>query len=223
VATNFTTLFFSAAFFSYFFMLTLFEQEILGWSPLKGGLSYLPFGITIGLGIGIGTALMPKFGVKALLAFGFFGCAVGIFLMSRISVDTTYWSGIVPAMVILGFSSGVCFPTIGNASLHEVTGQDSSLASGVQSAMQQVGGAIGLACLVTLGLRHAAGQMHHGVSQAVASTHGFTLAYRVAFVLLLIGGVLVLALFEKVIATPRNPEAEVAAAEAPVEPVGATA
>ena len=60
VATNFTTLFFSSAFFSYFFLLTLFEQHILGYSPLKGGLSYLPFGITIGMGIGVGTALMPK-------------------------------------------------------------------------------------------------------------------------------------------------------------------
>ena len=50
VVTNFTTLFFSSAFFSYFFLLTLFEQQILGYSPLKGGLSYLPFGLSIGAG-----------------------------------------------------------------------------------------------------------------------------------------------------------------------------
>ena len=70
VVTNFVTLFFSSSFFSYFFLLTLFEQQILGWSPLKGGLSYLPFGLTIGAGIGIGTALMPRLGVKPLLAAG---------------------------------------------------------------------------------------------------------------------------------------------------------
>jgi EmrB/QacA subfamily drug resistance transporter len=214
VATNVTTLFFSSAFFSYFFMLTLFEQHILGWSPLRGGLSYLPFGISIGAGIGLGTALMPKLGVKVLLAFGFFGCAVGILLTSMIDIHTTYWSGIVPGMVALGFSSGVCFPTIGNASLHEVTGQDSSLASGVQSAVQQIGGAIGLSVLVTLGLRHAAGQIRHGTSPAVANTHGFVLAFHIALAMLLVGGVLVLVMFERVISTPRTPESELEAGPA---------
>ncbi|HVS69574.1 MAG TPA: MFS transporter, partial [Mycobacteriales bacterium] len=152
VATNIVTLFFTSAFFSYFFMLTLFEQQVLHWHAVKGGLSYLPFGICIGMGIGIGTALMPKLGVKALLTAGFWLCAVGMYFTSTIAITSHYWSGIVPGMVILGLGSGICFPTMGNAALHEVTGQDSSLASGVQSAMQQVGGAIGLSCLVTIGL-----------------------------------------------------------------------
>jgi EmrB/QacA subfamily drug resistance transporter len=219
VVTNFVTLFFSSSFFSYFFLLTLFEQQILGWSPLRGGLSYLPFGITIGAGIGIGTGLMPKVGVKPLLTAGFFGCAVGLWLTSGLDVQSTYWSGVVPGMVVLGFFSGVSFPAIGNASLHEVTGQDSSLASGVQNAMQNVGGAIGLACLVTFALRHAANQMADGVAPAIASTHGYVLAWRIGAVLCAIGGVLVLALLEHVVATPRNVEAEALAAGA--EPVPA--
>jgi EmrB/QacA subfamily drug resistance transporter len=215
VATNLVTLFFSSAFFSYFFLLTLFEQQVLHYSPIRSGLSYLPFGITIGAGIGIGTGLMPKLGVKRLLATGFVLCAVGMFLTSGIDVHSGYWSGIVPGMVALGLGSGLTFPAIGNASLHGVTGQDSSLASGVQNAMQQVGGAIGLSCLVTLALRHAASQRLHGISQAVASTHGFALAYHVAVGLLAAGAVFVIVFFESnVLATPRNPEAEVADAEA---------
>jgi EmrB/QacA subfamily drug resistance transporter len=219
VVTNFVTLFFSSSFFSYFFLLTLFEQQILGWSPMKGGLSYLPFGITIGAGIGIGTALMPKVGVKPLLSAGFFGCAVGLWLTSLLDVTSTYWSGVVPGMVVLGLFSGLSFPAIGNASLHEVTGQDSSLASGVQNAMQNIGGAIGLSCLVTFALRHAAGQIADGVSPGLASTHGYALAWRIGAVLCAIGGVLVLSLLEHVVATPRNAEAELLAAEA--EPVPA--
>ncbi len=218
VATNLVTLFFSSAFFSYFFMLTLFEQQALHWSPVRGGVSYLPFGITIGMGIGIGTALMPKLGVKPLLTMGFFLCALGMFFTSRLAITSHYWSGIVPGMMILGFGSGISFPTIGNAALHEVTGQDSSLASGVQSAMQQIGGAIGLSCLVTLAIRHAEGQLRHGVIPPVAFTHGFVLAYHVSVVLLAIGAVAVLALFEDVLATPRNPEAEIAAAAAAMAP-----
>jgi EmrB/QacA subfamily drug resistance transporter len=208
VVTNFTTLFFSASFFSYFFLLTLFEQQVLDYSPLKGGLSYLPFGLAIGAGIGLGTALMPRLGVKPLLAAGFFICAVGMWLTSGIDVHSTYVGGVLPGMIVLGFGSGLTFPTIGNASLHEVTGQDSSLASGVQSAMQQVGGALGLSCLVTLALRHAEGQIHTGVLAPVAFTHGYVLAYHVGAVLLVIGGVLVLFLLEHVIAEPRNPVAE---------------
>ena len=219
VVTNALTLFFSSSFFSYFFLLTLFEQQILGWSPLKGGLSYLPFGLSIGAGIGLGTALMPRLGVKPLLTGGFFGCAVGLYLTSGITVDASYAGHILPGMIVLGFFSGISFPAMGNAALHEVTGQDSSLASGVQNAMQQVGGAIGLSCLVTLALRHATGQMKHGVLPAVASTHGYVLAWRIGAVLLLIGGVLVLALLERVLATPRNPEAELIAQ--PVTPVPA--
>jgi EmrB/QacA subfamily drug resistance transporter len=216
VVTNFTSLFFSSAFFSYFFMLTLYEQQVLHWSPLRGGVSYLPFGITIGAGIGLGTALMPKLGVKRILAAGFLGGAVGLWLTSEITVNSHYYSGIMPAMAILGFFSGMCFPTIGNASLHQVTGQDSSLASGVQNSMQQIGGALGLALLVTIALRRTSSQVHHGVNALVAQTHGYALAYRVAAILIAIGGVLVLLLLEHVDAIPRQPgvdlEGEVAAA-----------
>jgi EmrB/QacA subfamily drug resistance transporter len=215
VVTNFVTLFFSSSFFTYFFLLTLFEQQVLDWSPLKSGLSYLPFGISIGAGIGIGTALMPKIGVKPLFAAGFFGCAIGLYLSSTISVDATYLGNIVPGMVLLGFFSGVSFPTIGNASLHEVTGQDSSLASGVQAAMQQVGGALGLATLVTIALRHAAGQVRDGVPFPVALVDGYQLSYVIAAALCVAGGILVLLLLEHVVAEPRNPLAAELEAELP--------
>jgi EmrB/QacA subfamily drug resistance transporter len=223
VVTNFVTLFFSSSFFSYFFLLTLFEQQILGWSPIKGGLSDLPFGFSIGAGIGLGTALMPRVGVKPLLAAGFFGCAVGLWLTSGLDVGSSYVGGIMPGMIVLGFFSGISFPAIGNACLHEVTGQDSSLASGVQNAMQQVGGALGLSMLVTIALRHASGQLHDGVSAAVASTSGYALSWRIGAVLLVIGGVLVLALLEHVLAIPRNPEAELIAQPATPVPAPTTA
>jgi len=211
VVTNFTTLFFSSAFFSYFFLMTLFEQHVLGYSPLKGGLGYVPFGLSIGVGIGLGTTMMPRFGVKPIFAGGFFLSALGMFLTSGIHVHSTYVANVMPGMIVLGLGSGLCFPAIGNASLHQVTGQNSSLASGVQNAMQQVGGALGLSVLVTLALRHAAGLIRHGTDAAVAVTHGYVLAFRVGSVLLMVGGVLILALLEQVLATPRTPGAEVEA------------
>jgi EmrB/QacA subfamily drug resistance transporter len=214
MVTNFTTLFFASGFFSYFFLLTLFEQQILHYSAIKSGLSYLPFGVTIGIGIGVGTGVMPRVGVRNLLAFSFLLCAIGLYLTSGIDVTTSYTSGIMPGMMVLGLGSGLSFPTIGNASLHGVTGQDSALASGVQATFQQVGGALGLSVLVTVATRLAASQAGHGISRAVAIVHGYVRAYHVGAVLMLAGGVLVMALMEKnVLATPRNPEAEAVAAE----------
>jgi EmrB/QacA subfamily drug resistance transporter len=208
VVANIAALFYTSAFFTYFFLLTLFQQQVLGYSPLKGGLAYLPFGIAIGAGIGLGTALMPRLGVKPLLSVGFFGAAVGLLLTSGIQVGTAYATGVLPGMILLGLFSGLVMPAAANAALHEVTGQDSSLASGVQNTVQQVGGALGLACLVTLALRHAAGEIRHGVLPDVAATHGYVLSFRIAAALLVVGGVLVLALLEHVTAQPRNPVAE---------------
>ncbi|HEX5265782.1 MAG TPA: MFS transporter [Acidimicrobiales bacterium] len=199
VVTNFVTLFFSASFFSYFFLLTLFEQQVQGYSPLRGGLSYLPFGISISAGIGVSTALMPRLGARAMLGTGFFGCAVGLALASGIAPGSSYGAGILPGMIVLGLFSGVSFPAIGNSALHGVTGEDSSLASGVQSAMQQIGGAVGLACLVTLALRHAAGQVHHGVPAAAAAVHGYVLAFRIGTVLLAAAGVIAFSLLDRVV------------------------
>lgn len=209
VVTNFVTLFFSTAFFSYFFLLTLVEQQNLGWGSIKCGLSYLPFGITIGAGIGIGTALMPKLGVKRLLAAGFFLDAIGMGLSTMIGSGTGYVADILPGMVLLALGSGLSFPAIGNASLHEVTGEDSSLASGIQQAVQQIGGALGLATLASIAVKHAA--HHQGDLPG-----GAVISYWIGAVSLLIGGILVVTLMEHVDAIPRNPLAEIADAE--VEP-----
>jgi EmrB/QacA subfamily drug resistance transporter len=220
VVTNGVTLFFSSAFFSYFFLLTLWEQQIHGWSPLRAGLSYLPFGFSITAGIGLGTVLMPKLGVKPIFTVGFFGCAVGLFLTSMIDTASTYPAHVLPGMIVLGFFSGLTFPAIGNAALHEVTGQDASLASGVQNAFQQIGGALGLSFLVTFGLRHAESAIRHGVAPPVAFTDGYQLAFRIGAVLLAVGGVLVFAFLEHVNPNPRQPEAEIDAQPFAATPSG---
>jgi predicted MFS family arabinose efflux permease len=204
VVTNCATLFSSGAFFCYFFLVTLFEQQVLRYSPLEGGLGYLPFGIAIGLGAGVGTALLPHLGAKRLLGAGFFCCAIGFLLTSGIGVHASYLGNLLPGMLVLGVASGLCFPAISNSSLHDVTGQDSSLASGVQSTMQQVGGALGLAFIVPLGLHHAADLIHGGVLPAVAATDGYVLALRVAAALLTIAGVFVLVCFEQAGALQRD-------------------
>ncbi|MEU9826050.1 MFS transporter [Micromonospora chersina] len=208
LVANLVALFFLAGFISYIFLLTLFEQQVLNFSPLRGGLAYLPFGISMGVGIGLGAGLMPKLGVKPILAAGFFGAALGLFLTSGIDVGASYASHVLPGMIVFGLSSGAVAPAIANAALHKVTGQDASLASGVQQAVQQVGSALGLAFLVTFALRHAADKVAAGASADAAATSGYVLSFRIAAVLMIVAAVLVLILLERVSAQPRNPHME---------------
>src|SRR5438046_1059679 len=100
-----------------------------GGHPDYAGAITGPGGL-IAVVIGRGTALMPRLGVKPLLTAGFLLCAGGLLMTSGIGVHSTYLADIMPGMIVLGFGSGITFPSIGNASLHEVSGQDSSLASG---------------------------------------------------------------------------------------------
>jgi len=209
VTTNAVSVAFNAAFTGYVVLLTWYMQQVLGYSPLKTGLLWLPLGVGMGAGMGLCTGLMPRAGVRAMLAIGFFGTAAGLVTASFIHPGSSYLSAILPGMFVFGFFSGICFPGLPNGALHQLTGQDSGLGSGVQTAMQQVGSALGLSILVTLAIRYASGRIRTGVPPAVAQTGGYLLAFRVGAVILAVAGVLVLILLEHVIAKPRSALAEV--------------
>jgi EmrB/QacA subfamily drug resistance transporter len=198
VTANIVTLCFASVFFTMFYLLTLFLQQVEGYSPLKTGLCYLPFGVGISVGIVASSKLVFRTGVKAILAVGFVLCAAGIALMSTLTVHGSYSTELLPGMVLMALGSGLCFTGFSNASVHQVSAEDASLASGVQNAVQQVGGAIGLAVLATLALRHATTGVHHGVSSGAASASGTVLAFRIGAIVLAVGAVLVAALFERV-------------------------
>jgi EmrB/QacA subfamily drug resistance transporter len=218
VTSNVLSLALFAAFIGYVFLLTLYMQQVLSYSPLKTGLAYLPLGAGIGAGMGLATGLMPRIGVKAVLATGFAGTAAGLLVASFIRVDSSYAAGVMPGLIVFGVFSGMCYPGLINGALHQVTGQDSGLGSGVQTAMQQIGSALGLATLVTLALRYSGHQIHHGVHPAVALTHGYALAFRVGAIVLAAAGLLTLVLLEHVSAKPRTALAEVPAGQAPDAP-----
>jgi MFS family permease len=218
VTSNVLSLALMAAFLGYVFLLTLFMQQVLNYSPLRTGVLYLPLGIAIGAGMGVATGLMPRIGVKAVLSIGFLGSAAGLLIASYIRIDSSYTGGILPGLVVFGLFSGICFPALINGALHQVTGQDSGLGSGVQTAMQQIGSALGLATLVTLALRYADDRIRLGTPPPVALTHGYALAFRVGAVVLAVAGLLALAVLEHVTAKPRTALAEVPADPPPSVP-----
>ena len=197
VTANVVTLFFASVFFTMFYLLTLYFEQVQGYSALRTGAAYLPFGIVIALGIGASSVLVPKVGVKPLLGAGFVLFAVGMALLSRITVGGSYWSEDFPGLVLTALGSGFAFAGFANASVHGVSREDTSLASGVQNAVQQIGGAIGLAVLATIALRHAKGA-GPGVSAAQASTDGYVLTFQIGAIVMAVGAAVVFLLLERV-------------------------
>jgi EmrB/QacA subfamily drug resistance transporter len=188
----------SSTMFAYFFLLTLFIQQVLRFTPLQAGFAYVPFGLAFGAGIGASTALMPRLGVRAVLTLGLFGAAVAMLVAAGITPASNYVVGVLPGMLILGFSSGVSFPAASNASLHQVTGQDAGLASGVQSTAGSIGGAIGLSCLAAFAIQHALDEARHGVAPAVALTSGYAASFRLGAALMVVASVLAVIFLEQV-------------------------
>lgn len=207
-----------SAFYTYAFLLTLYVQQVLGYSPMKTGLAYIPFTLAIGVGMGVSTALMPRIGVKPILFMSFVGSAGGLLVAAAgFAPHASFAGGILPGLLVYGFFNALGYPAMTNGALHEVTGQDAGLASGMQTAMQQVGASLGLAALVPIALRYVNHHVAHGTPRAIALTHGYTLAIRVAAGVLVVAALLVLLLLEKVNSKPRDAVAE-ATSEAAAEP-----
>ncbi len=186
-----------AVFVGYVVMLNTYLQQVLRYSPLRAGLLNLPF-CALTAGIVLGTRLIPRAGVKAVLAIGFLGSAAGLWMASYIHVDSSYVGAVLPWIVVFGAFSGLCYPGLISGALHQLTDKDSGLGSGVQNAMQQIGAALGLAVLVTVALRRTQHRAHAGVLPAVAQTEGYALAFRVGAVALAVAGILVPVVLERV-------------------------
>jgi EmrB/QacA subfamily drug resistance transporter len=186
-----------AVFMGYVVMLNTYMQQVLHYSPLRTGLLDLPIG-TMTAGMILSSRLMPRVGVKTVMAIGYLGSAAGLWMASFIRVDSSYAGALLPGIIVFAGFSGLCYLGLVNGALHQVTDQDSGLASGMQNAMQQIGAALGLAVLVTLASRYAQHVAHAGMPSAVAQTDGYALAFRVCAVAYAVAGALVLVVLERV-------------------------
>ena len=189
-----------AVFIGYVVLLNLYLEQVLLYSPLRTGLLNLPLAVIPGV-ILLSTRLTPRAGVRAVLAVGYLGSAAGLWIASYIHVGSSYVTAVLPGMIVFGSFNGLCYPGLISGALHQLTAQDSGLGSGLQSAMQQIGAALGLATLVTLALRYTQQKVHAGVLPAVAQTDGYALAFRVSAIACAAAGVLVPVVLQRVSAT----------------------
>ncbi|HET7243859.1 MAG TPA: MFS transporter [Streptosporangiaceae bacterium] len=167
-----------AGMFGMFFFLTQFVQGILGFSPLRAGISFLPMTAAL-FGVSrLAPRLVSRFRPWTLMVTGMLPVVAGMTWLSRIEPGTGYLAGVLGPMVLIGAGMGVVFVPLTMASLSGVRPEDSGAASSMVNVMQQVGGSLGLAVLVTA----AGGALGHAAGQA-AVVHGMSRAFTLAAVL----------------------------------------
>ena len=136
--------------FAMFFFITLYMQQVLGYSPIKAGLSYLPLSVAIILSAGVASQLVTKVGFKPVLAVGLALIAAGLVWFSRVSVGGGFTSDILGPSLLAAVGLGFAFVTTTIAAVSGIEDREQGLASGLINTSQQIGGALGLAVLATI-------------------------------------------------------------------------
>jgi EmrB/QacA subfamily drug resistance transporter len=139
-----------ASLFSMFFFITLYMQQVLGYSAIKAGLSYLPLALMIIVASGIASQLVTRVGFKPVLTAGMAFIAAALVWFSQVSVGGGFVTDILGPSLLAATGLGFAFVTTTIAAVSGVRDQESGLASGLINTSQQIGGALGLAVLATI-------------------------------------------------------------------------
>jgi EmrB/QacA subfamily drug resistance transporter len=170
--------------FGMFFFVSLYVQDVLGYSALHAGIAFLPVTLGIIVGAGIAQPLIGRFGAQVVAVGGLVLATIGMALMTSVPVHGHYASDLLPALIPLSIGMGLVFVPITLLATGGVRNEDAGLASGLFNTSQQVGGALGLAILSTLAVNHTS-SIVQGLGSA--PSHEAVLAatvagYHVAFI-----------------------------------------
>jgi EmrB/QacA subfamily drug resistance transporter len=171
-----------ASLFSMFFFISLYMQQVLGYSPIHAGLSYLPLAISIILSAGIASTLVTRVGFKPILAAGMALIAIGLIWFSQISVHGSFLADILGPSLFAAVGLGFAFVPVTIAAVSGVADREQGLASGLINTSQQVGGALGLAILAAI-----ANGIINGSHDPVKLTEGFQAAFLVGAAFAILG------------------------------------
>lgn len=196
--------------FSMFYFMTQFLQNILGWSPLKTGVGFLPMTLGIVVAAAITSQLVGKIGIRVPLLIGPGAAVLGLVWLSRLTTSSSYADMLGP-LLIISLGMGLAFVPLTLTAVSGVRADEAGLASALLNTTQQVGGALGLAILATVAIDATKSKMQslaaltHGhltrAATAVATTHGYTTAFEFGAGIALVGFVISLL----VIRAPRLP------------------
>ena len=179
-AANLVVFLLGAASFAMWFFLSLYLQQVLGYSPLRAGFGFLPMTLCIVAGSKVASRTVTQVGPKPILVAGMALQAVGLLLFTHLSPDGSYLGGVLVPSLLIAVGIGFSFVPVTIAAVAGVASEEAGLASGVVNTSRLVGGALGLAILATLATARTNGDLHHGVAAHAALTGGFELAFGIA-------------------------------------------
>ncbi len=168
---------FGAVMFANFFILTLYVQQVLHWTAIHTGLTFIATAGTAILWAGLAQALVTRLGAKPVMAIGFVAIIAGMVWYTQIPVHASYWSDLLPGYLLVGFALPFSFIPVSIAALAGVEHHDAGLASGLINTAQQVGGAVGVAVASSVSLSH----FNHLVKNGTAFPQAFTAGSQWAF------------------------------------------
>jgi EmrB/QacA subfamily drug resistance transporter len=192
------------------FLLTLFLQNVLRFTPLQAGFAFLPTAVAIGIGAGITSRLVGRIGPRLPMTLGALLVAVGLFWLSGVTVHAGYASHVLGPLVVLAVGLGGVFVSTSVTAISGVTRDESGLASALLNVGRQLGGSLGIAVLGTIAATITTNQLPHGPltqgALATAVTTGYATAFAVASGIAFAGFLVALATIRgrKVTVTPES-------------------
>jgi len=189
-----------AALFAMFYFISLFVQQVLGYSPLKAGVAFLPFTVGIIVSAQLASTLASRVDPRWIAGSGAVMSAFGLWGYTMLDVDSTYVSDLLPWILVQSFGMGLVFVPLTLTAVSRVAREDSGVGSAVLNTMQQVGGALGIATLGTVAVQAAENKAEELAASGfdpqllpfVAQTYGATQAFWVAAAMILAAAVIVL-------------------------------
>jgi MFS family permease len=158
-------------------MLTLYMQQVLGYSPMKTGVAYLAVAGTAIVWSGVAAQLVNRVGVKPVLIVGMTALTAGLVYFTQVSVGGSYWTDLLPGLLVIAVGLGFSFVPISIAALAGVQPAEAGLASGLFNTTQQIGGALGIAALSAIATSTTESDLSTGTAPAFALTNGFQDAF----------------------------------------------
>ena len=192
--SNLVSLALGASIFSMFYFLSLYMQQVLGYSALKTGIGYLAIAFSIIAAAGAAQALVAKVGVRNVMSIGMVLAAGGLVYFSQISPSGTYVGTLLPGFLLAGVGLGLSFVPVTIGAVSGVSPDEAGVASGLITTTQQIGGALGVAVLSTIAVSvttRFSGSHGHTQQEAIAGlNHGFSVAFWFGALFAAVGAVI---------------------------------
>jgi MFS family permease len=183
--------------FSMFLMLTLYMQQVLGYSPMKTGVAYLPVAGGAIVTSAIAAQLVTRIGVKPVLGIGMGALTLGLAYFTQVSVGGSYVGDLLPGFLLIAVGLGFSFVPISIAALAGVEAAEAGLASGLINTTQQIGGALGIAALSTIATSRTSDALLGGAARGSALVTGFHGAFIAGVIVAAVGIAAVLTLIRR--------------------------